>query len=104
IHAEHRTPSNMFNQPAADHWSDSSRDCTETGPGPNCASPFVLWKRTANNCETTRYQQRGTKSLHSAGDNQLMNIGSKSAPSSRPTNKHTHNNTNEQRATASTHE
>src|SRR5436309_387881 len=70
----------MFDQPAADHWPDSGSDCTKPRPSADGASAFVLRKRAANDCETTRNQQRRTKPLHCTRGDQLAYIRSETAP------------------------
>src|SRR5438094_5447396 len=70
----------MFDQPAADHRPNSGSDCTKPRPSADGASAFVLRKRAANDCETTRNQQRCTKPLHCARRDQLAYIRSETAP------------------------
>src|SRR3982750_333523 len=70
----------MFDQPAADHRPNSRGNPRETGPRPGRASPFILGKRAANDCETARNEQGGAEPLRCTCDNQLMNIGSDAAP------------------------
>ena len=77
----------MFDQPAADHWPNSGRDRTKPRPSADGASAFALRKGAANDCETTRNQQRRAKSLRCARSNQLTYAGSKSTPRGRESEK-----------------
>src|SRR6266478_10032949 len=70
----------MFDQPPADHWSNSSGNRTETRPCANRASTLVFRKRAANDCETAWNEQGRAESLCCTCDNQLMYVGSEAAP------------------------
>src|SRR5438067_2243537 len=70
----------MFDQPAPDYWPDSGGDGTQARPRPDGASTFLLRKRTADDRETARHQQRRANSLGRAGSNELTDVGRESAP------------------------
>ena len=77
----------MFDQPAANYWPDGSRNRAETRPGTDGAATFVLRKRTADDCETARNEQRRAEPLGSTRYNQLSYAGSKSTPGGRHSEK-----------------
>src|ERR1700730_14131339 len=73
----------MLDQPATHHWSNSGSDRAKTRPGSDRAPAFVVRKRTADNGKTSGHEERRAESLKRAGDDQLTDVGGKSAPGRR---------------------
>src|SRR5207248_2973757 len=75
-----RAPGELLDQPTTEDWSNSGSDRTKDRPGADCASAILLATGAADDGETAGQEQRGAKSLGSAGDNQRANSGSQTAP------------------------
>src|SRR6478672_2146048 len=90
IDEEDGAPGNVIDQPAAKDRPDRSGNGTKSRPSANCAAAIFLRKRAAYNGEAARNQERGSESLHGAGEDELPNRPGESAPGrSRGKDRHT---------------
>src|SRR4029077_11577319 len=69
----------MFDQPSTHHRTDAGGDRAEARPGSDGAAAFVLCERSADDGETAGNEERRAKSLKCAGEDELTDVGGKSA-------------------------
>src|ERR1700749_1659214 len=71
----------MLSKPSPQHRTDGRCDRGEAGPRPARAAAFLLGKTGADQSQAARDQQSPADSLKTSRDNQLLDVGRKSAPS-----------------------
>src|ERR1051325_11169970 len=88
IQKERRAPAQMFDKPAAEHWSDRGSDRGKSGPRANRFATFVFVERRADERETSGHEQCAADSLHCASDDQLFDVRGKTAERGRDREDH----------------
>src|SRR5947207_1686342 len=80
VDKENGAPGNMIDKPATDDRSDGSSHGAKTGPGADRPAAILFRKSAADNGKAAGNQKRGSKSLHTARDDELTNRSGKPAP------------------------
>jgi len=70
----------MLCEPSAQHGTDRGGDGSESRPRPDCAAGLFEGKRSADQRQTSRHEERAADTLQTPGRNELVNIGRKAAP------------------------
>src|ERR1044071_2739889 len=81
VYEKDSSPRNGFDQPSSEHRTNRGSNGAKTGPGPDCPATVFLGKRITNDCQAAWNQQRRADPLHSAGCDQLSDVGGETAPS-----------------------
>src|SRR5215216_6004473 len=71
----------MLNEPAAEHWSDRRSDRRKSRPRSYRFAALFFVKGRTDQCETSRHQEGAADSLHCASNDQLFDVGGKTAES-----------------------
>src|ERR1041385_1018868 len=79
IQEERGAPTQMFHQPAAEHWSNRGSNRGKSRPRSDRFTTLVFVEGSADEGETSRHEQCAADSLHCASDDQLLDVRSKAA-------------------------